>query len=77
MGTTGGEEERKRSLTHSDVKSVSSVPPQLVLLVGKQIRNVDEATHRRLLSAAVCVNTAVILVCCVFECVTMVTLVTK
>lgn len=55
VGTTGGEEERKRSLTHSYVESVSSVPPQLVLPVGKQIRNVDEAAHRCLLSAAACV----------------------
>lgn len=59
VGTTGGEEGGKRSRTRRDVKSVSSAPPQLVLLVGRQIRNEDEATRGCLLwgseSAAVCV----------------------
>ncbi len=50
-GATKGDEERMRSLTDNDVKSVSSVPPQWVYLVGKQIQNVDGATHRRIFSA--------------------------
>ena len=43
--------ERMRSLTDNDVESVSSVPPLWVRLRGRQIRNVDGATQRCILSA--------------------------